>query len=144
MSCCIPPTTFLRFCATYKGFGSQWALSQYNQQDAAFHNLFISVRRSTCFRRVFRPSWAAQNCTYSVRYLSDRYCYLLLAWLATGNSIGLTNAWRCMCSIWAPDDGRKNRLKHVERLAQIHKLWNSASLLVVLYEFISNAPTYEC
>ena len=27
--------------------------SEYNQQDATFHNLFISVRRSTCFRRGF-------------------------------------------------------------------------------------------
>jgi len=41
--------------------------AQYNQQDATFHNLFISVRRSTCFRRVFRPSAVAQNCTYTVR-----------------------------------------------------------------------------
>jgi len=24
---------------------------EYNQQDAAFHNLFISVRRSVCFRQ---------------------------------------------------------------------------------------------
>ena len=64
----------------------------YNQQDATFHNLFIFVRRSTCFRRVFRPSSGAQNCTYSVRYLSDHYCYLLLACrLAAGSSIGLTN-----------------------------------------------------
>jgi len=45
-----------------------------NQQDATFHNFFISVRRSTCFRRVFRPSSGAQNCKYSVRYLSDQYC----------------------------------------------------------------------
>jgi len=44
-----------------------------------FPNLFISVRRSTCFRRFLRPSSGAQNCTYSVRYLSDQYCYLLLA-----------------------------------------------------------------
>ena len=29
--------------------------AEYNQKDATFHNLFISVRRSTCFRRVFRP-----------------------------------------------------------------------------------------
>ena len=43
-----------------------------------FSNSFLSVRRSTCFRRVFRPSSAAQNCTYSVRHLSDRYFYLLL------------------------------------------------------------------
>ena len=35
----------------------------YNQEDATFHNLFISLRRSTCFRRFFRPSSGAQNCT---------------------------------------------------------------------------------
>jgi len=34
---------------------------EYNQQDSMFHNLFISVRRSTCFRRVFRPSSGAQT-----------------------------------------------------------------------------------
>ena len=28
---------------------------------------------------------------------------------------------------WAPDDGRKNRLKHVERLTDINKLWKIAS-----------------
>jgi len=52
----------------------QHALSfaEYNQQDATFHNLFISVRRSTCFRWVFRPSSGARKRTYSVRYLSDR------------------------------------------------------------------------
>jgi len=54
--------------------------AEYNQQDATFLSLFISVRRSTCFRRFFRPSSGAQNCTYSVRHLSDRYCYLLLVW----------------------------------------------------------------
>ena len=50
--------------------------AEYNQQDATFHNLSISVRRSACFRRFFRPSSGAQNYTYSVRYLSDQYCYL--------------------------------------------------------------------
>ena len=47
------------------------SFAAYNQQDATFHNLFMSVRRSTCFRRFFRPSSGAQNCTYSVRYLLD-------------------------------------------------------------------------
>ena len=28
---------------------------------------------------------------------------------------------------WAPDDGRKNRLKLVQRLTEINKLWNVAS-----------------
>ena len=62
------------FCAGYNDF------AEYNQQDATFHSFFISVRRSARFRRVFRPSSGAQNCTYSVGYLSDQYCYLLLAW----------------------------------------------------------------
>jgi len=72
--------------------------AEYNQQDAMFHNLFIPVRRSTSFRRFFRPSSGAQNCTYSVRYLSDRYCYLRLAWPGWNCSIGLTNTWRCVYS----------------------------------------------
>jgi len=45
--------------------------AEYNQHDATFHNLFISVGCSTCFRRVFCPLSGAQNCIYSVRYLSD-------------------------------------------------------------------------
>ena len=73
-----------------------------------FHNLFISVRRSTCFRRFFRPSSRAQICIYSVRYLSDQYLTLYV-------------------QFWTPDDGRKNRLKHVERLTEINKFWNIAS-----------------
>ena len=52
--------------------------SKYNQQDATFLNLFTSIRHSKCFRWLFHPSLGAQNCTYSVRHLSDRYCYLLL------------------------------------------------------------------
>jgi len=80
----------------------------YNQQDATFHNLFISVRRCTYFRRVFRPSSGAQNCTYSVRYWSDKYLTLYV-------------------QFWAPGDGRKNRLKHVEGLTEINKLGNVAS-----------------
>ena len=81
---------------------------EYNQQEATFHNLFISVRRSTCFIWVFRPSSGAQNCTYSVRYWSDKYLTLYV-------------------QFWAPDDGQKIRLKHAERLTEINKLWNVAS-----------------
>ena len=70
--------------------------AQFNQHDATFHNLFIFVRRSTCFRRFFRPSSGAQNCTYSVRPILLPAASL--AWLAAGSSIGLTYTWRCMCS----------------------------------------------
>jgi len=50
--------------------------AEYNQQAAKFLNLFFSLRYSTCFRRFFRPSSGAQNCTYRVRYLSDQYLTL--------------------------------------------------------------------
>ena len=96
-------------------------LAEYNQQDATFHSLFVSVRRSTCFRRFSRPSSGAQNCTYNVRpilLLAAR-----LARLAVGSSIGLT----LYVQFWAPDDGRKSRLKHVERLTEINKLRKVAS-----------------
>ena len=65
------------------------SFTEYNQQDATFLSLFISVRCPTRFRRFFRPSSGAQNCTYSVRPL-------LLpaaspARLAAGSSNGLKN-----------------------------------------------------
>ena len=119
-----------------------------------FSNLFFSVRCSTCFRRFFRPSSGAQNCTYSVRHLSDcyllrhmsyRYCYLLLAWLgcsitsrlAAGSSNGLTYAWRCMCSFVLLMMGRKTRLKHVQHPTEMNKLEIQCILLVVLWESIA-------
>jgi len=46
--------------------------AEYNQEDATFLNLFISVRRATCFRRVFRPSWSLKlhiQCQVFVRPL---------------------------------------------------------------------------
>ena len=38
---------------------------KYNQQDATLHNLFISVKCSTCFRGFLRP---VQNRIYSIGY----------------------------------------------------------------------------
>ena len=84
--------------------------AEYNQQDVTFQNLFISIRRSTCFRRFFRPSWGDQNCTFSVRCLSHQYWCLTL-----------------YVQFWAPHDGRKTRLKHVERLTEIK--WKKSHLV---------------
>ena len=56
--------------------------TEYNQQDATFLNLFISLRHSTCLRRFFRPPSGTQNCTYSVRYLSDQYLMLYVQFSA--------------------------------------------------------------
>jgi hypothetical protein len=69
--------------------------AEYNQQDANFLNLFISVRQSTCFSRFLRPSSGAQNCTYSVRHFSDQYCYLLLACRLAASSSNDARNYQC-------------------------------------------------
>ena len=66
--------TQLSLCAVLPTHAYTIYLCIVNQNCATFHNLPISIRRSTCFRRFFRPTSGAQNCTYSVRYLSDQYC----------------------------------------------------------------------
>ena len=51
---------------------------------------------------------------------------------------------------WAPDDGRKNRLKHVERLTEINKLRNIASCwlysgnILAMHGPMSVRSTYLC
>jgi hypothetical protein len=68
-----------------------------------------------------------RNYTYSIWYLLSRYCYLSLSWMSSissttvkGSSNGLTNTRCCMYSFWAPGDGRRDRLKHVEHFAGIN------------------------
>jgi len=55
------------------------------------------------------------------------FCPSSGARLAAGSTIGLINTWRCMCSFELLMIGRKNRLKHTERLTEMNKLWNVAS-----------------
>jgi len=94
---------------------NHWQYSQSTTKKTQRFTQFISVRRSTGFRRFFRPSSGAQNCTYSVRYLSDQYLTLYV-------------------QFWAPDDGQKNRLKPVERLTEINCV-KRCIFLVVLCEY---------
>ena len=42
-------------------------------------NYFILEWHSTCFGRSFRPSPGVQDCTYSNRHLSNRYCWQLVS-----------------------------------------------------------------
>ena len=80
-------------------------------------------RRSTCFRRFLRPSSGAHNCIRSFRY-----CQPILLLAATVEEMALQSrlfhsssriGWQYLklyIQLCAPDDGRRNRLKHVERL----------------------------
>jgi len=84
---------------------------------------FTYFRRcSTCFRRLLRTS-GAHNCTYSFSYCQS---ILLLSWTrrnvssissmtAASSSIG----WQYLklyVQLCAPDNGWRNRLKHLEHL----------------------------
>ena len=103
--------------------------SVYNKQDSMFHSLFISVTRSTCFRRFFRPSSGAQklHIQRQVFVTPIRLPAASLARLAAGSSKCL----RLYVQFCAPDDGRTNRLKHAERLTEINKFEKSCTLLVI-------------
>jgi len=80
---------------------------QVHQQDATLYNILYYCQCSTCFRRFLRPSSVAQNCTHSIWYVSSL--------LAATASVGELDTYQLLCvQFWAPDDGRRNRLKHVE------------------------------
>jgi len=73
-----------------------------------FLDLFVSINRSTCFRRFLRPSTGAQNCTCSVRYCqisTPACCYrgwdgteLHLIHDSSRQQYWFDNTWRCMYS----------------------------------------------
>jgi len=95
-------------------------IPNYSQQDATFLEFIYFYRRSTCFRRFLRPSSGAHNCTYSFRY-----CQPVLLLAATVEEMERTVAassstgWQDLklyVQLCAPDDKRRNRLKHVQRL----------------------------
>jgi hypothetical protein len=80
-------------------------ISKYNQHDATLHNLFISVKCSTCFRWYLRPSLGDQKCIYSIGYLSEFYYCLPLSWkswnsstIAAGSSKIMTSTRCCIYS----------------------------------------------
>jgi len=65
---------------------------------------FILEWHSTCFGRSFCQSSAVQDCTYSNRHMSNRYCWLL------ANKQTAVSVWLLYVQFWTPDDGRKDRL----------------------------------
>ena len=72
-----------------------------------FSNLFISARHSTCFRWFFPPIIRSTK-LHIQRQVYVRPLLLPAARIAAGSSDGLT-LYMQFC---APDDGRKNLLKH--------------------------------
>jgi len=84
------------------------------------------LKRSTCFRRFLRPSSGAHNCIHSFKY-----CQPVLLQAGIVDEMELLEYLKLCIQLCAPDDGRRNRLKHVERFK---KKWikNSWIRLVVI------------
>ena len=109
--------------------------------------LFISVKCSTCFRRLFRPSSGNQKLYRQHRVLCQTFtatCHWrgrevflpqwkrLVSSTVEGSSKGLTKYPMLYIQFWAPDDGLSNRLKHVEHFTEINKLCKVASCWLYL------------
>ena len=71
-------------------------------------NCFILNCHCTFFGRSFRPSSGVQDCAYSNRHMSNRHCCLLRQQCLFDKCLLL------YAQSWTPDDGRKDRPKHVE------------------------------
>jgi len=74
----------------------------FNQQVATLDHIRYCCQCCTCFRRFFRPSSGAQTV-----HTAWRQCQL------THDSGGSKQAWHipdAVCTVWAPDDERKNHL----------------------------------
>jgi len=128
---------FLQFCVLFGKIYKGGIFSQSTTKKIQrFSNLFISVRSSTCFRRVFRPSSGAQNCTYSFRYLSDRYCYLLLAAMHRPMNVVFFISFRCV----------RFPVSNVIQRVLYSKTWvSSAKLFLCIFPLFSRSlvsPTY--
>ena len=85
---------------------------KHNQQDTTLYNILYYCQCSTCFRRFLRPSSGAQNRTRSIGYLLE--LTFQLTHDSSKKQKKLDKYPMLRVRFWAPDDGRRNRLKHVE------------------------------
>jgi hypothetical protein len=95
------------------------AVCCYRGWGGAYLKLFILVKHSTCFGRSFRLPSRAQNCVYS-----NGICQTAAATCCYRGWDG-TAVWHIPLlyrQFWAPDDGRKDCPKSVERFTKINNL----------------------
>jgi hypothetical protein len=94
-----------------------------NQQDATFLNLFI----------YFHPSPGAQtlhiasSICQTLRLTAARRNFSSIPTMIAAVSCKVWQIPEAICTVWAPDDGRRNRLKNVQHFIEINKLRNVAS-----------------
>jgi len=88
-----------------------------------FLDPFISINCTTYFRRFLRPSSGAQDCTYSFRYYQTNTaaCWYLIPDRSRQQYWVVRHYLTIHVHFCAPDDGRRNRLKHVEQFIEINR-----------------------
>ena len=77
---CVDPVIEFVCFFNFHGAAHRNYIQIYFQRDATIHSLFISGKVLYMFRVVSLPIIrSTHNCIYSIWYLSNRYCYLLVA-----------------------------------------------------------------
>jgi len=82
--------------------------------------IICSCKTLYMFRTVFPSIIRSSKLCVQQRYMSNNCCYLLLS----GNEVAAA-VWHIpllYTQFWAPDDGRKDRPKHIERFTRINNL----------------------
>jgi len=88
--------------------------------------IIYSCKTLHMFRTVFPSIIRRSKLRIQQRYMSNSCCYLLLSGMKW-NSISspIAAVWHITLlytQFWAPDDGRKDHPKHVERFTRINNL----------------------
>jgi hypothetical protein len=99
---------------------------KYNQQDATPARSIYFYKLLYMFQAVPPPIIRSTKPYIQHQVLSDQYCCLLLS-LMRWNYVP-----DAVCTVLAPDDARRNRLKHVEQFIEINGSSKRCILLVVL------------
>ena len=100
---------------------------EYNQQDATFPRSIYFYKLHYMFQAVPPPIIRSTKLYIQRQVLSNQYCCLLQQ--------ATVLVWKYLTlyvQFWAPDDGRRNRLKHVEQFIEINRSRKRCILLVVL------------
>jgi len=88
------------------GVNKVFAIFQYISNKMQRYSVYFNWKLLYMFRVVPSPNIrSANNCIYSIWYLSNRYCYLPLSWKSwkdSSNAVTNTRCCRCSClrSLW--------------------------------------------
>jgi len=120
----------------------------YYQQDATFSRSIYFYKLLYMFQAVPPPIIRSTKLYIQHQVLSNQYCCLLQQQELV-SSISSTIAvlvWQYLTmyvQFCAPDDGRRNRLEHVEQFIEINRSIKRCILLVVIWRYTCGARTYE-